>query len=360
MTGASELQEQLTAYCRSEQPPYSVFLMVSRNNAPPPPFQPKQVESDSEGSDPASGAESSDGGGIGAGDKPVGGDPASSNPASAPGTPPKQSGAEHPGPAKTAMVPGEGSLPAPTPKSLQSTPPPSSQGNSLLRPVPGASEANLLGHLFDADYDMGGGDVEEERQTPAEEKQEEDHPMGEEPGAQDLPGSEDVELEDSDADPVRPVEELAQVLTRSKVENVRMDVLEYWQMDADRCTLTEAEDAIQGRTTEDIVVHSILVEFLRRALILSFLDEVSWFQHVPEEFFNRALAEAKDDDWELGVAEGVNPWPSVPLQPRDSPSPSEEEEEASGNERDGNEPDDETSLVQRLTHSSGENCTSAF
>ncbi|OWZ00264.1 hypothetical protein PHMEG_00028585 [Phytophthora megakarya] len=212
--------------------------------------------------------------------------------------------------------------------------------------------------------------------------------MGEEPGAQDPPGSEDVELKgvsgsgprisadglrqvrpavydpqtdpkgvfyrpiDSDADPVRPVEELAQVLTRSKVDDVRMDVLEYWQMDTDRCTLTEAEDAIQGRTTEDIVVHvslrkHILVEFLRRALILSFLDEVLWFQHVPEEFFDRALAEAEDDAWELGVAEGVNPLPSVPLQPRDSPSLSEEEEEASGNERDGNEPGDETSLGKR-------------
>ncbi|OWY94834.1 hypothetical protein PHMEG_00035326, partial [Phytophthora megakarya] len=67
----------------------------------------------------------------------------------------------------------------------------------------------------------------------------------------------------------------------------------------------------------------------------------------PEEFFDRALAEAEDDDWELGLAEGVNPWPSVPLKPRDSTSPSEEEEEASGNERDGNEPDDETSLGKR-------------
>ncbi|OWY97018.1 hypothetical protein PHMEG_00032554, partial [Phytophthora megakarya] len=95
-----------------------------------------------------------------------------------------------------------------------------------------------------------------------------------------------------------------------------MDVLEYWHMNTDHCTLTDAEDAIQGRTAEDIVVHvslrkNILVEFLRRALILSFLDEVPWFQHVPEEFFDRALAVAEDDDWELGIAEGVNPWPSM-------------------------------------------------
>ncbi|OWZ02693.1 hypothetical protein PHMEG_00025703 [Phytophthora megakarya] len=114
-----------------------------------------------------------------------------------------------------------------------------------------------------------------------------------------------------------------------------MDVLEYWQKDTDRCTLMDAEDAIQGRAAEDIVVHvslrkNILVEFLRRPLILSFLDEVPWFQHVPEEFFDRALAEAEDDDWALGLAEGVNPWPPVPLQPRDSPSPSEHEEDASG------------------------------
>ncbi|OWZ00481.1 hypothetical protein PHMEG_00028319 [Phytophthora megakarya] len=271
MTGASEFQEQLTAYCRSEQPPCSVFLMVSKNNAPPPPFQAAQVESDSEGSDPASDAESGDGAGGGAGNKPVGGDPAGSNPASAPSTHPQQSSAQHSGPAKTAMAPGEDPLPASGSKETKSTPPPSSQGNSLLRPVPGASEANLLGHLFDADYDMGGDDIEEERQTPLDEKQEEDHPMGEEPGEQDLPGSEDVELQgvsgsgprmsadglrqvrpavydpqtdpkggsyrpiDSDADPVRPVVELAHVLTRSKVEDVRMDVLEYWQMDADRC-----------------------------------------------------------------------------------------------------------------------------
>ncbi|OWZ00801.1 LOW QUALITY PROTEIN: hypothetical protein PHMEG_00027932 [Phytophthora megakarya] len=201
---------------------------------------------------------------------------------------------------------------------------------------------------------MGGGDTEAERKTPLEEKQEEDHPMDGEPGPKDPAESEDVELEgvsgsgprmsadglrqirptvydpqadpkagfyrpiDSDADPVWAVEELAQVLTRSKVEDVGMDVLEYWQMDTDRCTLTDAEDAIQGCTTEDITLSftlrkHILLEFLRRALILSFLDEVPWFQHVPEEFFDRALAEAEDDDWELGVAEGVNPWPSVPL-----------------------------------------------
>ncbi|OWZ02655.1 LOW QUALITY PROTEIN: hypothetical protein PHMEG_00025744 [Phytophthora megakarya] len=47
-----------------------------------------------------------------------------------------------------------------------------------------------------------------------------------------------------------------------------------------------------------------------------------------------------------GGSRGVNPWPSVPLQPRDSPSPSEHEEDASGDERDDNEPDDETSLVK--------------
>ncbi|OWY98774.1 hypothetical protein PHMEG_00030378, partial [Phytophthora megakarya] len=157
---------------------------------------------------------------------------------------------------------------------------------------------------------------------------------------------------DPDAGPVRPVEELALVLTRSKVEDVRMDVLEYWHMDTDHCTLTDAEDAIQGRTAEAIVVHvslrkNILVEFLRRALILSFLDEVPWFQHVPEEFFDRDLAVAEDDDRELGIAEGVNPWPSVPLQPRDSPSPSEHDEDALGGEQDGNEPNDETSLGKR-------------
>ncbi|OWZ06492.1 hypothetical protein PHMEG_00021245 [Phytophthora megakarya] len=386
MTGASEFQEQLSAYCLSEQPPYSVFLMVSRNNAPPPPFQPAQVESDSEGSDPASDAEPGTEGGTGGGSESSGVDPADPNPASAPSTPPKKPSTGHSDQAKKAMVPGEGSLPASDSKEPKSTPPPSSQGNSLLRPVPGVSETNLLGHLFDADYDMRGGDTEAER-NPLEEKQEEDHSMGEEPGAKDLAGSEDVELEgvsgsgprmsadrlrqvrptvydpqtdtkggfyrpiDSDADPVRPVEELAKVLTRSKVEDVRMDVLEYWQMDTDRCTLTEAEDAIQGRTTEGIIVHvslrkDILVEFLRRALILSFLDEVPWFQHVPEEFFDRALAEAEDDDWELGIGEGVNPWPSVPLQPRDSPSPSEHEEDASGDEQDGHGPDDETSLAK--------------
>ncbi|OWZ08167.1 hypothetical protein PHMEG_00019331 [Phytophthora megakarya] len=261
MTGASEFQEQLTAYCRSEKPPYLVFLIMQN---PAPKVMPVGEVSPS---------------------------------------------------VEILRILSPHYLPASGSKGTESTPLLRSQGNSLLRPVPA-------------------GGIEEERQTPVEEKQEEDHPM------------------DPDADPVRPVEELAQVLTRSKVEDVRMDVLEYWQMDTDPCTLTEAEDAIQGRTTEDIVIHvslrkHILVEFLRRALILSFLDEVPWFQHVPEEFFNRALAEAEDDDWELGVAEGVNPWPSVPLQPRDSPSPSEEEEEASGNERDGNGPDDETSLGKR-------------
>ncbi|OWY99490.1 hypothetical protein PHMEG_00029497 [Phytophthora megakarya] len=228
---------------------------------------------------------------------------------------------------------------------------------------------------------MGGGD-DEERRTPQEEKHEEDSPMDGKSGTRDPLESEDVEIEgvskpgprmsadgsdprstfprpiqrggyrpiDSDADPVRSVEELAHVLTRSAVEDVRMDVLEYCQMDADRCTLTDAEDAIQGSTAEDIVVHvslrkSILVEFLRRALILSFLDEVPWFQHVPEEFFDRALAEAEDDDWALGLAEGVNPWPPVPLQPRDSPSLSEHEEDAC--EQGDDELNDETSLGKR-------------
>ncbi|OWY99693.1 hypothetical protein PHMEG_00029268, partial [Phytophthora megakarya] len=227
---------------------------------------------------------------------------------------------------------------------------------------------------------MGEGD-DEKRRTPQEEKHEEDSPMDGKPGTRDPPESEDVEIEgvskpgprmsadglrqstsprpiqrgrfyrpiDSDADPVRSVEELAHVLTRSTVEDVRMDVLEYWQMDTDRCTLTDAEDAIQGRTAEDIVVHvslrkNILVEFLRRALILSFLDEVPWFQHVPEKCFDRAFVEAEDDDWALGLAEGVNPWPPVPLQPRDSPSPSDHEEDASGGEQGGDEPNDETSL----------------
>ncbi|OWZ05163.1 hypothetical protein PHMEG_00022797 [Phytophthora megakarya] len=382
MTGASEFQEQLSAYCRSEQPPYSVFLMVSKNNAPPPPFQPEQVESDSEDPDPASGAEADDEGGAGEGNKPVGGGARNPNPASASSTPPKKPSSGHSGPAKKARVPGEGfkkatvpgedSLPSASSKDPLSTPPPSSQANSLLRPVPETSEANLLGHLFDA---MGRGETEEERRTPQEEKRK-ITPWAKGLGCKTLPGPRTLRLRaspdqllgclwtgcaksdpwstipNSDADPVRSLEELTQVLTRSKVEDIHMDVLEYWQMDTDCCTLTDAENAIQGRTAEDIVVHvslrkNVLVEFLRRALILSFLNEVLWFKHVPEEFFDRALTEAEDDDWELGIAEGVNPWPSMPLQPRDSPSASEHEEDASGDERDGNGLDDETSLGKR-------------
>ncbi|OWZ09698.1 hypothetical protein PHMEG_00017561 [Phytophthora megakarya] len=107
---------------------------------------------------------------------------------------------------------------------------------------------------------MGGGDVEEEGSSPQEEKREVDSPMDGEAGTQNAPEPGDVEIEgvsapgpsvspggllqvrpaiydpqtdlkrifyrpvDSDADTVRPVEE---VLTRSKVKDVRMDVLEY-------------------------------------------------------------------------------------------------------------------------------------
>ncbi|OWZ03502.1 hypothetical protein PHMEG_00024759, partial [Phytophthora megakarya] len=133
-------------------------------------------------------------------------------------------------------------------------------------------------------------------------------------------------------------------------------------MDTDRCTLTDAESAIQGRTTEDVVVHvslrkNVLVGFLRRALILSFLNEVPWFKHVPEELFDRALAEP--EDWELGIAEGVNPWPSVPLQPRDSPSPSEHEEDASGANATSKNPTGKRSKrVTPLTPSPGKSSSS--
>ncbi|OWY97415.1 hypothetical protein PHMEG_00032057 [Phytophthora megakarya] len=150
MTGASEFQEHLSAYCRSEQPPYSVFLMVNKNNVPRHLSKSRKWRATARILTPL--------------------------PAQSPAmkvvlvreispsvvirltpilrprlAPPKKSSADHSGPAKMAMVPGKDSLPAPDPKGLKSTLPHGSQDNSLLRPVPGASEANLLGHLFDAD-----------------------------------------------------------------------------------------------------------------------------------------------------------------------------------------------------------------
>ncbi|OWZ08795.1 hypothetical protein PHMEG_00018609, partial [Phytophthora megakarya] len=188
MTGATELREQLSAYY---QPPYSVFLMVSRNNAPPPPFQPTQVESEGEDSDDASSAASDKECGVGGGDDPSTEDSGKSQSLPMPAFPKKCQGVPLSNPAKAAAVPKDTSSHSTGSEALPSPPP---QGNSLLRPDPEISGATILGHLFDADYDMGGGD-DEERRTPQEEKREEDSPMDGNPGARDPPESEDVEIE---------------------------------------------------------------------------------------------------------------------------------------------------------------------
>ncbi|OWZ15936.1 hypothetical protein PHMEG_00010336 [Phytophthora megakarya] len=129
---------------------------------------------------------------------------------------------------------------------------------------------------------------------------------------------------DSDADPVRPMEKL--VLTRSKVQDVRIDVLEY---------LTDEHRSLysDGRRERHPGSYCRGHRRARQSPEAwaggALAPGVPWFRRVRVDCFDRALAEVEDDDWELGIAEGVNPWPSVPLQPRDSPGPSEHEEDAS-------------------------------
>ncbi|OWZ08046.1 hypothetical protein PHMEG_00019475 [Phytophthora megakarya] len=72
-------------------------------------------------------------------------------------------------------------------------------------------------------------------------------------------------------------------------------------------------------TAEDIVVHvslrrDVLCEIIRRLLCLRSLDEVDWFRHVPEEYFERAYKRAEDSNWVISVE---HPWSPIPTEPRE-------------------------------------------
>ncbi|OWY93834.1 hypothetical protein PHMEG_00036616 [Phytophthora megakarya] len=85
---------------------------------------------------------------------------------------------------------------------------------------------------------------------------------------------------DDDAEHPRSDADLSKLLpTNAKLSDVRLDVLELWRMDSDKCTLTEAENVVLGETAEDIV---------------------------------RAYKRAEDCDWVIVVE---HPWPPVPTEP---------------------------------------------